>query len=72
VEEWQGVAGERISMQDDNVPFEELVSLVARQEKLKGGVVEDDRVLLNKFAGITQVLIFWPGEFMSAKKPAQS
>jgi len=42
MEKGHGVAGEGILTQDDCVSFKELVSLVARQEKLEGSVIDDD------------------------------
>ena len=62
-EKGHGVAGEGILIQDDCVPFKELVSLVARQEKLEGSVIDDDGVAFAKFLGIPQLSVIWPSEF---------
>ena len=63
MEKGYGVAGEWILTQDDCIPFKELVSLVARQEKLEGSVIDDGGVAFAKFLGISQLSVIWPSEF---------
>jgi hypothetical protein len=58
-----GIAAERVCGKNDNVSFKESVSLVARQEKLKGSIFEDHGVARNEFAGVSKLRIIWPSEF---------
>jgi hypothetical protein len=50
-------------MQGDDVPLEELVGLVAGQEKLEERLIDDDRVASCKVLGIPEVFILRPGQF---------
>jgi hypothetical protein len=62
-EQGHWVAGERVGSQDDDVPFKKLVGLVARQEKLKSVISDDNRVAFDEFARVSEVFNLWPGEF---------
>ena len=48
---------------DDHISFEESVSLMARQKKLKGSVGEADGCSFGHFAGIMKLRIVWVGHF---------
>jgi len=62
-EEFVGVKNAVILSDNNSVPFKESVSLMARQEELKGCVRESDGVAFSDFSRVTKFRVVWVCHF---------
>ena len=58
----------RIFSDDDDISLKEPVSLMARQEKLKGVICDTNRIAFGDFSGVAKFGVIWVCHFTEAEE----
>ena len=55
-------------MNYDDISLKESVGLMARQEHLKGIVIDADRIVFGDFSGVTKIRVVWICHFSKTEE----